>query len=600
MISSIFRLLSLKLKIQVIFLVFFMFLKGLMELISISSIPFLILYLLNPNKIIEFLNKNNLDFFSNIVSDFNLTNILVLIILIFFFKNLIVLLMNIYEENFHYKMAVKFRSDILKHYLMLNYIDLGKNNLSLIIRNISIEVVHFVSAITNIIKITNDSIMILIFLIFLTYVSRFEFLLVFLVFSFVSLSIFIFLRKKLKYYGERQVEGRGRYLKNITDIFHLIKDIMLNNLENYFHSLFKKNLQITEKIDFYSKLVFSSTKLIFETFAVLLLCALIFINLNSDQNVDELLAYLSVVTIAIIRMLPLFNTVLSEANKLQFRFGSIKAITQILSGSKVRFGNDFISYKSSHTNTNKVKIFENLSINNLNSIILEKKILKDISLQIQKGSNIALIGSSGSGKTTFLNHLSLLYDIPKGTIFSDEKDILDNKKEWHNILSYMPQENNLINGSIIENIALGIEPNKINSSRLEKAIKISCCDEFLSQLPDNQNTILGKDGFKLSGGQMQRLCIARALYKDFQILLMDEPTSSLDKKLELSVLNQIFQEFKNEIIIISLHKLELLELFDYIVVLDQNKLFSFTKVKDINKNAELMSFLDNLKKIKNE
>ena len=141
------------------------------------------------------------------------------------------------------------------------------------------------------------------------------------------------INKKLKYFGEQSVEGRGLYIKNITDIFLVIKDISLNNLQKYFYNLFNKNLKFTERIDFISKIVFTSTKLFFETFAVLLLCLLIFLNQNTSSSSEELLAYLSIVSVAVIRMLPLFNSVLSEANKLQFRYGSVKILSQILKNS---------------------------------------------------------------------------------------------------------------------------------------------------------------------------------------------------------------------------------------------------------------------------
>ncbi len=594
MIKQIFNLLTLKLKVQVILIVIFMFVKGLLELVSISSIPFLIFYLLTPDKIINFFNQNNLNLFSEIVLNLNLSGVLLLILIIFTLKNILFLLFNIFEEHFHFKINVKFRSDLLKQYLNLNYLDLTKNNISVIIRNISIEVVHFSSALTNIIKILNDTIMISTFLIFLTFISTLQYLLIFFVFAFFSILIFLFLKKKLKYYGERSVEGRGLYIKNLTDIFLIIKDITLNNLEKYFFNLFNKNLKFTEKIDFFSKIVFTSTKLFFETFAVFLLCLLIYLNQGSGNNNEELLAYLSIVSIAIIRMLPLFNSVLTEANKLQFRFGSVKTVSEILNKVSKKQKNNFDKIFSVKDN-GSLKFLNSLRINKLNSDILDKKILENINLEILKGSKIALIGSSGSGKTTLLNHISQLYEIPNNTILIDDIDIHSKKKEWQNLVSYMSQENYLINGSIIENIALGVEKDEINTKNLEIAIEISCCNEFLNKLPNGKNTMLGKDGFKLSGGQMQRVCIARSLYKKFEILLMDEPTSSLDKSLETQVLDGIFKHYKNKTIIVSLHKLELIDKFQYLIVLDQNKLFSFCKVDDIDNNKEIKEYLNKLK-----
>ena len=231
----------------------------------------------------------------------------------------------------------------------------------------------------------------------------------------------------------------------------------------------------------------------------------------------------------------------------------------------------------------------------MSSNLLGKSILEKINLEIHKGNKIALIGRSGGGKTTFLNHISQLYEIPAKTIFSDREDVLEKKNYWQNLVSYMPQENHLINGTIVENIALGVEKDKLNKKNLEKALEFSFCNEFLDKLPDKKNTILGKDGFKLSGGQTQRVCIARSLYKDFEILLMDEPTSSLDRSLETKILDKIFKMYENKTIIISLHKLELIEKFEYLMILDQKKLFSFSKVTDIHKNKEIEMYIEKLK-----
>ena len=149
MIKQIINLLTFRLKIHLLSLVFFMFVKGLAELVGVSSIPFLILYLLNPNKIVNFFDQNNLDVLSEFVTSLNLTSVLVIVFFIFLVKNLFFFIINIYEQNFHYKINVKFRLDLLKHYLKLSYLDMIKNNLSAIIRNISIEVVHFSAAVTS-------------------------------------------------------------------------------------------------------------------------------------------------------------------------------------------------------------------------------------------------------------------------------------------------------------------------------------------------------------------------------------------------------------------------------------------------------------------
>ena len=145
-----------------------------------------------------------------------------------------------------------------------------------------------------------------------------------------------------------------------------------------------------------------------------------------------------------------------------------------------------------------------------------------------------------------MNHFCELYQNSKGVFFSNGDDISLKRREWQNLVSYMPQENNIINGTIEENIALGISKDKIDLKNLQQSIELSCSNEFIDKLKYKEKTLLGKDGFKLSGGQIQRICIARSLYKNFEILLMDEPTSSLDKNLEEKVLKNIFQNFQSK------------------------------------------------------
>ena len=350
----------------------------------------------------------------------------------------------------------------------------------------------------------------------------------------------------------------------------------------------------SEKIDFFSNVVFSSTKLIFEFTAILLLCFLILFSSELSGNGEELIAYLSVITVLIIRMLPLFNSILSESNKLQFRYGSVYTVIKILEN----FNNE--SKKTLDNNNianlpNPIKYEKMLSIKNLSFEIFENKILKNINVEIEKGSKIALVGSSGSGKTTLLNCISQLYNDYGHAIYSDNCNISPSSRDWKKLVSYMPQEAVLINDSLAKNIALGVNDAEINYEKLNRAIDISCSKEFIDKLPNKEKTILGQDGLRLSGGQAQRICMARALYKNFEILLMDEPTSSIDNELENHIFEKLFKLCSDKTIIVSLHKLELLNRFDYIMVLDNNKLLNYQKIVDIYNSPTLLQFLDKLK-----
>ena len=595
MINKIVDLLDLKLKIRLILLIFLIFFRSLLELLSISSIPFLIIYLLRPEKIVFFLKNYNLEFLSIFADNLNLQNVLFIIISIFLIKNIIFFFINVFENKIHYQVNIKYRLNLFNYYLDLNYLDLIKTNISLIIRNITIEATHFSSAITNLIKLAQEAIMILVFFIFIIYISDIKAVLIFLTFSVIGGLVFIILKKQLKSKGQIAVEARGKVVNNVYDTFNLIKDILINNLQFYFTKSFYKNLDRSEKIDLFSNIVFSSTKLLFELFGVMLICLLIY--LNADQsNSDELLAYLSVISVTIIRMLPSFNTILSEANKLQFRFGSIDLMHNILKKSE---NSNYNIENTSKIEIKKLDFKNKINIKNLNSKILDEEIIEEISVTIDKGSKIALVGSSGSGKTTFINHLCLLYLTKPNTIFCDEVEISSKSQEWKKIISHMPQENIILNDTILKNIALGFEKSEIDKNKIKKVMDISCCDEFINKLPEKEDTILGKNGLKLSGGQMQRICIARSLYKDFDILFMDEPTNSLDKINEENIINNIISNYKDKTIFVSVHKLELINKFDFVMLLGDKKLLGYYKSNEIHNNDKIFKQLEEIK-LKNE
>jgi ATP-binding cassette subfamily B protein len=177
-------------------------------------------------------------------------------------------------------------------------------------------------------------------------------------------------------------------------------------------------------------------------------------------------------------------------------------------------------------------------------------ILQKISLKINKGDKLGIIGTTGSGKSTLVDILMGLLKPISGTIEVDGQVLSDsNIGEWHSFISHVPQFIFLADGTIIENIAFGIEPHNIDMMRVYEAVEASQLSETINNLPDRYETFVGERGIRLSGGQRQRLGIARALYKRSKLLILDEATSALDSKTEELVINSI-QKLCNEVTII--------------------------------------------------
>ena len=166
-------------------------------------------------------------------------------------------------------------------------------------------------------------------------------------------------------------------------------------------------------------------------------------------------------------------------------------------------------------------------------------LFSNINLKIKKGEFIGIKGKSGSGKTTLMDIMLGLIEPTKGKILYDNIEIKRNKAQWQNAISHIPQEIVLLDESIKNNIALGVNSSEIDKNKLYDVIDKSRLLDFVNKLPKKVNTIVGERGSKISGGERQRIGIARALYRNSEVLFLDETTSNLDKKTEIDFLKSI-------------------------------------------------------------
>jgi len=212
--------------------------------------------------------------------------------------------------------------------------------------------------------------------------------------------------------------------------------------------------------------------------------------------------------------------------------------------------------------------FDNVSFHYDDS---DELVLKDISFEVKKGEVIALVGSSGGGKTTLVDLIPRFYDPSAGGIYIDDKNIKDIKlSDLRDLMGIVTQETVLFNESVKSNIAYGME--QINEEELLKASKAVNAHSFIEELPNGYNTIIGERGTKLSGGQRQRISIARALLKNPPIMILDEATSALDNESEALVQEAIEHLMKERTTFVIAHRLSTIRNADKIIVIDDGKI----------------------------
>lgn len=195
-------------------------------------------------------------------------------------------------------------------------------------------------------------------------------------------------------------------------------------------------------------------------------------------------------------------------------------------------------------------------------------VLKNITLEIRKGEYVALTGHSGCGKSTLLKLLMCFYPLDSGERFLRAEEKLPLTSQWHRLFAYVPQGNHLMSGTIRDIVAFSDKDRRNEEAKIRKALKIACAEEFISDLDNGIDTMLGERGTGLSEGQMQRLAVARAIFSDNPILLLDEATSALDEKTERQMIEYL-RGMTDKTVIIVTHRPAALEICD--------KIFEFTE-----------------------
>jgi subfamily B ATP-binding cassette protein MsbA len=201
----------------------------------------------------------------------------------------------------------------------------------------------------------------------------------------------------------------------------------------------------------------------------------------------------------------------------------------------------------------------------------DKEILKDVNLHVKVGDIVAFVGPSGVGKTTLVNLIPRFYDVTDGTVFIDGADIRDcTLKSLRRQIGIVTQETILFNDTVAANIAYGSKDPRIED--IKRAAEIANAHSFITNMPNGYDTIIGERGFRLSGGEKQRLAIARAVFKDPPILILDEATSQLDTESEILVQEAIDRMMKGRTVFVIAHRLSTIKHANVIYVLDEGRI----------------------------
>ncbi len=530
-----------------------------------SFMDFLSIALLVP--IITLVQKQNIDEspFTKIFEILNfqtdIQSIIILLVCLIITKGFLTILIVYLQANYISLLQNYFRENIFLNYLYNKSEDLFQDHSSTIYRNIVTEVSEFGgNYIGPILNLTTNLILFLFMttLMFIVDANSAIFIFITLLSSFIIIKFS--LGKILKKLALVRFEKDTEYYKVISNSISFIKDIKFFNLQKFYKKRFLKVLYRTLQISRTRAVLGQLPRVSFEVIFVLIFS---FILLFNQEN-EGILITLAVYAAAALRVMPAINQISTSYQKMKFSKTSFKTINDNLEKKEY----DFI-------NSNKLDYKNELIIKNLSFKyqINKHNTLNDLNLSLSGSEKISIVGESGAGKSTLLNLiLGFLEPQDKEMIKSNENSIYEDVSSWKKNISYVPQKVVILDQSLKNNIILSNPDIDFDEKLYSDSIKKAGLTTLLEKLEYQDETLLGDNGDKISMGEKQRIGIARAIYRNSQIVIMDEISNFLDEKNKQEIMKNIYDHFKDKIIITVTHDQNILKYSDKIYELKDKKL----------------------------
>ena len=563
--SRIWELFDKNLKVKFIFLIVLILLGTFLEMFSLSLlIPITSIIYDGGSLLNEFANKLNLQI---PIKLFDLNIILSIFIILYLIKTIYLIFVSHYQINFIFTFFTKLLNRLFRGYIYEKYLFHIQNKTPELVRNLMGEIhkvsVGYVGAMVNIIL---ESI-IIIGILSLLFIFQPNFIIVVILLSGLIISIVIFLiKKKISSVGTLQQKYSYLNLKYAFEAFGGIKEIKVANVEEKVALDYKKNSLDLKNTNYFLGLLNALPRLLIELGIIMIIFIILLLLNKYKYSSDEIITFLTLTIGVFIRIFPSINKISVSFINLNFYKPSIDLLFEKLVVPK--------NEKEIETSEAKMNFKKDINLKDINFLYPNnnKKIIDNLNLKINKYEKIGIMGQTGSGKTTLVNIIiGLLNPQNGGLVEVDGIDIQKNLPSWFRNIGYVPQQVYLNNDTIKNNIAFYEEERNIKEDKIWKSIEDAQLLNFLKTNLNDLNYILNDDGKNISGGQRQRIGIARALYKNSELLIFDESTNSLDEATENKIVELIKMIQKKTIIIIS-HKKNVLKYCNKVYLLKDGKL----------------------------
>ena len=388
------------------------------------------------------------------------------------------------------------------------------------------------------------------------------------IFGLIYLAVIKLTRKQLLIDSKNIASESIQVIKSLQEGLGGIRDVLIDGTQNTFCRIYQKSDFVLRRSYASSSFISVSPRFAVEALGMLMIATLAYLLAKQPNGIAQAVPILGALALAAQRLLPLMQQAYSSWSNLRQNQYSLKDTLEFLDQSLPSELED----TSTPITFAKEIVLDNISFSYSADA---QPILQDLSFTIPKGSRIGFIGETGSGKSTLLDIIMGLLQPTSGALKIDgEKIDSSNLRAWQKHVAHVPQSIFLADGTIAENIAFGLPLDQIDKVRVRQAAEQAQIHDIIEKLPNGYQTIVGERGVRLSGGQRQRLGIARAIYKQADVIIFDEATSALDNETEKAVMEAIDQLSNELTILVIAHRLSTLKNCTQIIKLPNGQIFN--------------------------
>lgn len=575
-----------KQKFQLFVLGIMIFIGGFLETLGVGAMMPVVMVLITPETLMEYIEKYA--FLQKICDFFHIQNVsqitmalLLALMGVYVVKNLYILFLTYKQNAFIDQNRNRMISRVMAEFLNRPYEEYLGADIPTVFRITDSDIPHTFSLMLSMIQLASEVVVSCLIFVMLLIMDTAMTLFILILFGTMTLLIIKVFKPRLNKIGSKNQSIQSRIAKWRIQAIYGLKDVKVLNREEFFVRNYYESGKIGANVATTYAVMNNTPRLLIETVFIVGVLGFLMVFIRGGGDMSLMVSTVSAFGVAAMRVLPSVNRINTYITQISYTQPSLDFVYQNLQeGMKT---DAMLAERRANAQKEKLKLEHQIELNHISFHYpdSDKDIFTDAHMVVPKGKSVGIIGTSGAGKSTIVDILLGLLHAQRGEITCDGIDIFKNYESWLAQVGYIPQSIYLIDESIRDNIAFGIDEDKIDEKRIWEVLEEAQLKEFVEELPQGLDTTIGDRGVRLSGGQRQRIGIARALYHDPEILVFDEATSALDNDTEAAVMDAVNSFHGKKTMIIIAHRLNTIEKCDMIYKVEDRKLVETTL--EINK-----------------